>query len=89
MKLIIAEKPELGRAIADALPGSGRTEQAVVYKGDYAVVWAYGHLLTLKDPEDYDRHINAGRWMLCRSIFLTGVKSQTNKAEVIPQRKNG
>ena len=54
MKLIIAEKPELGRAIAGAIPGSGRTEQGVVYKGEYAVVWAYGHLLTLRDPEDYD-----------------------------------
>lgn len=62
MKLIIAEKPELGRAIADALPGSGRTEQAVVYKGEYAVAWAYGHLLTLKDPEDYDPAYK--RWSL-------------------------
>ena len=62
MKLIIAEKPELGRAIAAAIPGSGRTEQAVIYKGDYAVVWAYGHLLTLKEPEDYDAAYK--RWSL-------------------------
>ena len=54
MKLIIAEKPELGRAIAEAIPGSARNEQSVIYKGDYAIVWAYGHLLTLKEPEDYD-----------------------------------
>ena len=62
MKLIIAEKPELGRAIADALPGAPRTERAVVYKGEYAVVWAYGHLLTLKEPEDYDPGYK--RWSL-------------------------
>lgn len=62
MKLIIAEKPELGRAIADAIPGGGRTDQAVVYKGDYAVVWACGHLLTLKEPEDYDPKYK--RWSL-------------------------
>ncbi len=54
MTLIIAEKPELGRAIAAAIPGGGRTEQSVIYKGGYAVIWAYGHLLTLKEPEDYD-----------------------------------
>ena len=51
MTLIIAEKPELGRAIAAAIPGSGRTEQSVIYKGEYAVIWAYGHLLTLKESE--------------------------------------
>ena len=54
MKLILAEKPELGKDIAAALPGTGSTQQAVIYKGEYAVVWAYGHLLTLKEPEDYD-----------------------------------
>lgn len=32
MTLIIAEKPELGRVIAAAIPGSGRTEQSVIYK---------------------------------------------------------
>ena len=62
MTLIIAEKPELGRAIAAAIPGSGRTEQSVIYKGDYAVIWAYGHLLTLKEPEDYDAAYR--RWTL-------------------------
>lgn len=54
MKLILAEKPELGHAIASAISGSERTERGVVYKGEYAVTWAFGHLLTLKDPEDYD-----------------------------------
>lgn len=62
MTLIIAEKPELGRAIAAAIPGSGRTEQSVIYKGEYAVIWAYGHLLTLKEPEDYDASYK--RWSL-------------------------
>ena len=62
MTLIIAEKPELGRAIAAAIPGSGRTEQSVIYKGEYAVIWAYGHLLTLKEPEDYDAAYK--RWSL-------------------------
>lgn len=54
MKLVIAEKPILGRAIADAIPGEGKTENGCIVKGDYTVIWAYGHLLTLKDPEDYD-----------------------------------
>ena len=54
MKLVIAEKPQLGEAIAAALPGRGVTKDGVIYKGDYTIVWAFGHLLTLKEPEDYD-----------------------------------
>ena len=54
MKLILAEKPELGRAIAEAIPTPGHTDNAVIYKGDYAIAWAYGHLLTLKESEDYN-----------------------------------
>lgn len=54
MKLVIAEKPQLGKAIADALPGYGETKDGVIQKGDYTIIWAYGHLLTLKEPEDYD-----------------------------------
>ena len=62
MKLILAEKPELGRAVSEAIPGGGRTENAVIYKGDYAIAWAYGHLLTLKEPEDYDPALK--KWRL-------------------------
>lgn len=54
MKLIIAEKPQLGQAIADALPGHGESKDGVIRKGEYTIVWAYGHLLTLKEPEDFD-----------------------------------
>lgn len=62
MQLIIAEKPELGRAIADAIPGSATKEDSCIYKGDYAIIWAYGHLLTLKDTEDYDPDMK--KWSL-------------------------
>ena len=34
--------------------GPGHTDNAVIYKGDNAIAWAYGHLLTMKDPEDYN-----------------------------------
>lgn len=55
MRVIIAEKPALGKAIASAIPGAEKTSNGCIYKGDYAIIWAYGHLLTLKDPEDYDQ----------------------------------
>ena len=52
--LVIAEKPSVGRDIARVLKcscsGNGFLE------GDkYIVTWALGHLVTLADPEDYDK----------------------------------
>ena len=54
MKLIIAEKPELGRAIAQALNLNGQEHNGVIADKDYTVIWAYGHLMGLKQPEQYD-----------------------------------
>ena len=54
MKLIIAEKPELGRAIAAAISGTEKSETGFIEKGDYYITWCFGHLLTLKEPDDYD-----------------------------------
>lgn len=49
--LIIAEKPELGKAVASALMGkSARSENGALTDGNNAVVYAYGHLLSLAEP---------------------------------------
>ena len=44
----------LGRAIAAAISGSAVQKDGYTVKGEYTIVSAFGHLLTLKDPEDYD-----------------------------------
>jgi DNA topoisomerase-3 len=55
MKLYIAEKPSLARAIADALPKPHRKADGCIYVGNGDVVsWCVGHLLTQVDPEAYD-----------------------------------
>ena len=54
MKLIIAEKPELARAIAEAIPGTKNKKDGYIEVGEYCVTWAAGHLLKLYDPQDYD-----------------------------------
>ena len=54
MTLIIAEKKELAEAIADAIAGRSSRDGASIKKGDYTIVWCSGHLLALKEPEDYD-----------------------------------
>lgn len=55
MKLYIAEKPSLGRAVADALPKPHRKADGCIYAANGDVVsWCIGHLLTQVDPEAYD-----------------------------------
>ena len=52
--LVIAEKPSVGRDIAGVLhcnqKGNGFQEGS-----KYVVTWALGHLVTLADPEEYDK----------------------------------
>ncbi|MCX2523626.1 DNA topoisomerase III [Larsenimonas rhizosphaerae] len=62
MRLIIAEKPSLARAIAQALPGSGRRQDGYIDCGDTRVTWCFGHLLEQAEPEAYDPRYK--RWHL-------------------------
>ena len=54
MRLIIAEKPSLARAIADALPGAPRKQDGAIVVGDTTVTWCLGHLLEQAPPDAYD-----------------------------------
>lgn len=53
MNLIIAEKPDIAKAVSKVLPGNPRWQNGYIEQGIYCITWCYGHLLTLKDPEDY------------------------------------
>ncbi|MFU2080682.1 DNA topoisomerase 3 [Avibacterium endocarditidis] len=50
MKLVIAEKPQLGSVIAEAIGIIGRKDGYIECKGGYNVTWAIGHVLELKKP---------------------------------------
>ena len=55
MRLIIAEKPSLGRAIADALPKPHKKHEGYIETGQGDVVtWCIGHLLEQAEPDQYD-----------------------------------
>jgi len=55
MKLYIAEKPSLGRAIAEALPKPHRKGDGCIYVGNGdCVSWCVGHLLEQAEPDAYD-----------------------------------
>ena len=73
MKLIIAEKPSLGRNIVDAINGIGDSKmqkKAGYYEGaGYVVTWAFGHLFSLSDIEYYtekDKYVpgEKARWTM-------------------------
>ncbi|NBV82961.1 type IA DNA topoisomerase [bacterium] len=61
MKVIIAEKPSVARDIARVLKVT--TKKTGYFEGNgYKVTWAFGHLVRLIDPDEYDERL--GRWQL-------------------------
>ncbi len=74
MRLIVAEKPSLARAIAAALPAPAVRREGYLEAGDTCVSWCLGHLLEQAPPEAYDPRyqqwrlddlpIVPGRWQL-------------------------
>ncbi len=63
MRLFIAEKPSLGRAIADVLPKPHRRGDGFIACGnDQVVTWCVGHLLEQAQPDAYDGRY--ARWSL-------------------------
>ncbi|MDN3701344.1 DNA topoisomerase III [Vibrio artabrorum] len=62
-RLIIAEKPSLGRAIAAALPNPQKKDQGFIKCGNGDVVtWCVGHLLEQVEPDAYDNRYK--KWNL-------------------------
>jgi len=63
MRLFIAEKPSLARAIADVLPKPHRRGEGYIACGnDQVVTWCVGHLLEQAQPDSYDSRY--ARWNL-------------------------
>ncbi len=61
MKVCIAEKPSVAREIAEVLGATKRMNGYIEGNG-YQVTWTFGHLCTLKEPNDYSD--NWKRWSL-------------------------
>ncbi|MDG4476944.1 DNA topoisomerase 3 [Thiovibrio frasassiensis] len=53
MKVIIAEKPSVARDIAEVLDIKAKKKGYIEGRG-CAITWAFGHLVTLQEPGDYD-----------------------------------
>src|SRR5437773_1087603 len=61
MRVIIAEKPSMGRDIAAAL-GCSRRQEGYIEGPNDLVTWCVGHLVELDAPDAYDPKFK--RWRL-------------------------
>ncbi len=83
MMLYIAEKPSLGRALADVLPRPHKKGDGFIELGNGDVVsWCIGHLLEQAPPEAYNDEYK--KWRLehlpiVPDLWQLQVKSQTKK----------
>lgn len=68
MKLIIAEKPSLARNIVNAI-GNMKKKDGYFENDEYLVTWAFGHLFTLYDIEDYTNEEDR-RWKMDNLPFF-------------------
>ena len=64
MIAIIAEKPSLARNIVAGI-GEMKKKNGYFENADYIVTWAFGHLFTLCDVEEYsDTPVQNKKWSL-------------------------
>ena len=61
MTVVVTEKPSVARDLADHLGARSRKDGYIEGNG-YKITWAFGHLVGLKKPEEYDSHWK--RWTL-------------------------
>ena len=60
MRLYIAEKPSVGRALAACLPAPHKKGAGWIETGGGVVTWLFGHVLRQAEPEEYDPKLK--RW---------------------------
>lgn len=67
MKVVLAEKPSVARDLA-AFLNVGRRRDGYFEGKDYQITWAFGHLVELQEPGDYDPALK--RWTLASLPFI-------------------
>lgn len=81
-KLILAEKPQLGTVIAQAIGIKNRGDGYYECYNDYVVTWCIGHILELANPDAYNPDYKVWRFsdlpLKLRPLKLE-VKPQTEK----------
>ncbi|MCU5745165.1 DNA topoisomerase III [Staphylococcus sp. SQ8-PEA] len=92
--LILAEKPSVGRDIAEALNIRGK-KKGYFENDKYIVTWALGHLVTNATPEQYDKAWR--EWKLedlpilpkhMKSVVIPKTKHQFNTVKTLIKQSN-
>lgn len=87
--LVIAEKPSVARDIARVL-GCSKKQDGYLEGSAYVVTWALGHLVTLADPEEYDKRYV--KWdlttlpMLPEEMQLVVIKETSRQFRAVKQQ---
>lgn len=84
--LVLAEKPSVGREIARVLK-CNRKAKGYLEGSQYVVTWALGHLVTLAEPDDYDRKLKEWRMedlpMLPEKMKLKVIRQTSHQFRVV------
>lgn len=84
IKVIIAEKPSLARNIASSIGGM-KKQSGFYYGEEYIVTWAFGHLFSLADVEEYSPNPDGTRFWSMNNLpcfpdeFKFELKKDKNK----------
>ena len=85
-QLVLAEKPSVARDIARVLKCQKKLNGAIEGK-DYVVTWALGHLVTLADPEGYDKKYKEWKMedlpMLPKKMELVVIKQTAKQYQAV------
>ncbi|NLX03147.1 MAG: DNA topoisomerase III, partial [Syntrophomonadaceae bacterium] len=84
--LVLAEKPSVARDIARVL-NCGQKGKGFIEGPNYVVTWALGHLVTLAEPDDYDKNLKQWRMedlpMLPEKMKLKIIKQTSHQYQVV------
>ena len=84
--LVLAEKPSVGKEIARVL-GCKRSKGAYIEGDKYIVTWAYGHLVTLAEPEHYGQEYKTWKMetlpMLPGKMYLKIIPETSKQFKVV------
>jgi DNA topoisomerase-3 len=83
VKVILTEKPSVAREIA-AFVGARTRHDGYLEGNGHQITWAFGHLVELKEPHDYDPALK--RWSL-ESLPLIPAPFELNLVKDIRSRK--
>ncbi|MBS4024660.1 MAG: DNA topoisomerase III, partial [Clostridia bacterium] len=87
-KLVLAEKPSVARDISKAI-GANQNRNGYTEGSNYIVTWALGHLVTLAEPEEYNKKYSSWNLddlpMIPEKAKLTIIKNSKKQFYIVKE----